>query len=168
MITQTIKLLSKTFMRTNMRINKIRKIPPFLILMLLTVGGIFLLANSAGATISSGTIAGNAERDLVVATTSADYNVVFETDVPTTTKVITVTLPSNYTITDGNLGDVDSAINNNEGSGSVVTGMVSVNGVNSAVNNVVGNAAAGTIAVTLDSAENFSVGSTTFRFLIGI
>jgi len=138
--------------------------------MFLLVGGIFLLANPlpVGATVSSGVVAGNAAADLVVGATGADYNTTFLTNTTNTANTITVTFPTGYVITDGDLGSVGSAINNNNGSGSVVTGMVSVNGVNRAVDNVVGSASARTVTVTLLNAYDLSAGTTTFRFLVGI
>jgi hypothetical protein len=154
-----------------MRTQNTRKTSALFTIMFLLVGGIFLLANPlpARAEISSGVVAGNAAADLVVGTSDADYNTTFRTNTTSTANTITVTFPSGYVITNNSytLSNVNSVINNNNGGGSVVAGMINVNGVNWAVNNVVFNASARTVAITVD-AYNLSVGTTTFRLLTDI
>ena len=64
----------------------------------LIFGGVFI--HNARATVSGGSITGNAAADLVVGAANADYNVSFDTNVAATATTITLTFPAGYTITD--------------------------------------------------------------------
>ncbi len=121
---------------------------------------------NASATVSGGSITGNAAADLVVGAADADYNVSFDTSATSTATTITVTFPTGYTITDGVIGTVATAICNG---GCTVNGVISVDGVNRNVDSVVGNAAGRTIVVTLSSAYDLGTGTgTSFRLKLGI
>ena len=123
----------------------------------------FGLTNQAHATIIQGAVTGNAAADLVVGTADADYNVSFGTAVTSTAQTITVTLPTNYTITNGSLGA--AAVCN---SGCVGTGLISVGGGDYGVSSVVGSSTSRTVKITLSPVVDLSVGTTTFRITAGI
>jgi len=128
----------------------------------LIFGGVFI--HNARATVSGGSITGNAAADLVVGAANADYNVSFDTNVAATATTITLTFPAGYTITDGSLGT--SAVCN---SGCGTSGFISVNGVNRSLDSVVGSAAGRTITLTLGIAYDLGTGTgTVFRVVTGI
>ncbi|MBI3638634.1 hypothetical protein HY227_02735, partial [Candidatus Wolfebacteria bacterium] len=136
----------------------------FLLFFVLGVVSIFGFVNNAHAAFTTSTLSGNAAADLVVGATDADYNILFDTNVSNTASTITVTFPTGYTITDGNLGQ--SAVCN---SGCSATGMITVNGGDYTVAGVTGSTTARTVKLTLSPAVDLSQGTgASFRITSGI
>ena len=129
-------------------------------------GLLLVFVPDVGATVSGGSVTGNAAADLVVGAANADYNVSFDTSATSTAATITITFPTGYTITDGLIGTPTTAICN---SGCSVNGVISIGGIDRAVDNVVGNSSARTIVVTLSGSYDLSTGAgVAFRLLLGI
>ena len=77
----------------------------YAVMALALVAGLTLVpAMPVSAAISGGSVTGHTADDLVVEATDVDYDVSFDTDIAATAVSLWLIFPSEYTITDGDLG----------------------------------------------------------------
>lgn len=127
------------------------------VVFVVAVIGFAFFSGVANATITGATITASTTRDSVVGTSSAVYNVAFDTTSTQTATTITITFPTGFTVQNGTLS-TSTII-----SASSTAGYISVGGVNTTSTALTGSSANRTVVVTIAATNLSTLNGVWFR-----
>lgn len=115
-------------------------------------------------TISSSTITGNTTADLVVGAKDADYNIMFITDAANNATSVSITFPTNYSITQGAIGTADTVIL----SSSSIAGKITIKDTDYTISAATGTASTIFFGFATTTGISLASGTVSFRLLLGV
>ena len=147
------------------RVKKMSIFAASLVAPLVALGFLASFVPVANAAVSGASVTAN---DSLVGESDASYTFSFTTDTSSPASIITLSFPEGYSIENGTIANASSADHAVCNSSCALQGFISVGGVSRTIDNIVGDSGDNTIALTLSSPYDLSVGTVTFTLYKGI